>query len=226
MSMLNKVFLHKRFLSSSNIERLVFSKMWLKRFRRALYIIPFNRFECIKKIFNWNFISILAVKHINTIKISKSAWMATSLQQYNKCIAWRENITKNIIPIYDCKFVEEWELAGSLLRFPAVPGLQVVEAYKYYRSLKPCTLDGRRSELSNWSNFDVFRHEEDGVQDSPVAREVLLLRRVQNTHRNQEFHPTRAGDLLRWMLRREVRYSLREMQQGMWSFRYSHVNCY
>jgi hypothetical protein len=60
--------------------------------------------------------------------------------------------------------------------------------------------------------FIYYRHEEDGVQDAPVAREVLLLRRLQDSHRNEELHSTRAGDLLRWMLRGEVRYSLCEMQ--------------
>jgi hypothetical protein len=34
------------------------------------------------------------------------------------------------------------------------------------------------------------RHKEDGVQDSPVAREVFLLLCVQNCHRHQELHPS------------------------------------
>lgn len=145
--------------------------------------------------------------------------MATSLQQYDKCIAWRENITKrlNIIPIYDCKFSEEWELGSRLLRFPAVPGLKTSEHHYIVLSIDetlhlPALRRSKVRAIELIGYFDVFRHEEDGVQDSPVAREVLLLRRVQNTHWDQELHPTRAGDLLRWMLWGEVRHSLREVQ--------------
>jgi hypothetical protein len=58
------------------------------------------------------------------------------------------------------------------------------------------------------------RYQEDGVQDAPVAREVLLLRRLQHSHRHQVVHPQGAGDLLRWVLRGEVRHSLHQMQQG------------
>ena len=60
----------------------------------------------------------------------------------------------------------------------------------------------------------MFRYQEDGVQDAPVAREVLLLRRLQHSHRHQVVHPQGAGDLLRWVLRGEVRHSLHQMQQG------------
>lgn len=62
--------------------------------------------------------------------------------------------------------------------------------------------------------FVCFRNQEDGIQDSPVAREVLLLRGLQDSHRHQELHPQGAGDLLRRLLRGEVRYSLRQVQQG------------
>lgn len=61
-----------------------------------------------------------------------------------------------------------------------------------------------------------FRHQEDGVQDPPVARAVLRVLCVQERHRHQELHPTRAGDLLRNLLRGEVCYSMCQVRQGMY----------
>lgn len=60
----------------------------------------------------------------------------------------------------------------------------------------------------------LLRHQEDGVQDATVAREVFLLRCVQERHRHQEFHPARAGDLLRRLLRGQVRHPLRQVPEG------------
>lgn len=61
-----------------------------------------------------------------------------------------------------------------------------------------------------------FRYQEDGVQDPPVARAVLRVLCVQECHRHQELHPTRAGDLLRHLLRGEVCYSMCQVRQGMY----------
>lgn len=60
-----------------------------------------------------------------------------------------------------------------------------------------------------------LRHEEDGVQEPTVAREVLLLLRVQDADRHQVVHPARAGHLLFRLLRGEVRHSMRQVLQGI-----------
>ena len=57
-----------------------------------------------------------------------------------------------------------------------------------------------------------FRYEEDGVQDQAVAREVLLLRGLQESDRHEELHSARAGDLLRRVLRGQVRHPMRQVQ--------------
>lgn len=45
-----------------------------------------------------------------------------------------------------------------------------------------------------------------------MAREVLLLLRLQDRDRDQKFHPARAGDLLRHLLRGKVRHKMRQVQ--------------
>lgn len=57
-----------------------------------------------------------------------------------------------------------------------------------------------------------FRYQEDGVQDQAVAREMLLLRCMQEPDRNEELHPTRAGNLLCRMLRGQVCHPMRQVQ--------------
>lgn len=64
----------------------------------------------------------------------------------------------------------------------------------------------------------ICRYQEDGVQDQAMARALFLLLCVQDTNRNQEFHPSWTGDLLCWLLRGEIRNSLCQVQQGMIEF--------
>lgn len=45
------------------------------------------------------------------------------------------------------------------------------------------------------------RYQEDGIQDSTVAREMFLLRRMQESHWYKELHSARAGNLLCRLLR-------------------------
>ena len=47
-----------------------------------------------------------------------------------------------------------------------------------------------------------------------MAREVLLLLRVQERDRHQELHPARTGNLLRWLLWGQIRHPMRQVQQG------------
>lgn len=47
-----------------------------------------------------------------------------------------------------------------------------------------------------------------------MAREVLLLRGLQEPDRHEELHPARAGDLLRRLLRGQVRHPVCQVQQG------------
>ena len=47
-----------------------------------------------------------------------------------------------------------------------------------------------------------------------MAREVLLLRGVQDRHWHQVLHPTGAGDILHWLLRGEVRNALHQVRKG------------
>ena len=58
------------------------------------------------------------------------------------------------------------------------------------------------------------RHEEDGVQDTSVAREVLQLLRVPHADRHQVLHPQGAGDLLHRLLRGDLCYEVHQVQQG------------
>ena len=58
------------------------------------------------------------------------------------------------------------------------------------------------------------RHEEDGVQDPPVARKVLRLLRLRERHRHQVLHPQGAGHLLRQVLRGQVRNQVHQVQEG------------
>lgn len=67
----------------------------------------------------------------------------------------------------------------------------------------------------------VCRNQEDGIQESAVARKVFQLLRVQDSDRHQVVHPARAGHLLLRMLRGEVRYSMRQMHQGNLIFDYT-----
>lgn len=46
-----------------------------------------------------------------------------------------------------------------------------------------------------------FRYQEDGIQDSTVAREMFLLRRLQEPHWYKELHSARTGNLLCRLLR-------------------------
>ena len=59
--------------------------------------------------------------------------------------------------------------------------------------------------LTSSHTFLVCRYEEDGVQDSAMAREVLRLLHLQEPHRHKELHPEGARHLLRQVLRGEVR---------------------
>lgn len=59
-----------------------------------------------------------------------------------------------------------------------------------------------------------FRHEEDGIQDAPMAREMFLLLRLQDADRNEVFHSPWARYLLCRVLRGQVRYTLCEMPKG------------
>ena len=60
------------------------------------------------------------------------------------------------------------------------------------------------------------RDEEDGVQDKTVAREVLRLLHLQESHRHQEFYPQGARYLLCQVLRGEVCHQVHQVQQGEW----------
>lgn len=74
----------------------------------------------------------------------------------------------------------------------------------------------RLSYVLNWFLFDGFdcRYQEDGIQNPSVARELLLLLRLQDGHWHQVVHTAGAGDLLRRLLRGEVRHALHQVQQG------------
>lgn len=61
--------------------------------------------------------------------------------------------------------------------------------------------------------FDC-RNQKDGVQVEAVAWAMFRLRGVQVAYRDQKLHPPRAGNILCSLLRGEIRYSLRQMQQG------------
>ena len=60
----------------------------------------------------------------------------------------------------------------------------------------------------------MFRHEEDGVQDAAVAREVLRVLHVQEPHRHKVVHPQGARHLLRQVLRGQVRHKVHQVQEG------------
>jgi len=61
----------------------------------------------------------------------------------------------------------------------------------------------------------MCRNEENGVQESPMARKVLCLFRLQDADWHQVVHPAGAGHLLLRLLRRKVCHSMREMYQGV-----------
>lgn len=53
-----------------------------------------------------------------------------------------------------------------------------------------------------------FRYEEDGIQDQTMAREVFLLRCLQESDRHEELYTARTRDLLCRMLRGQVRHAV------------------
>lgn len=62
----------------------------------------------------------------------------------------------------------------------------------------------RRTKLICLLLLVLYRYQENGIQNPAVARELLLLLRLQDGHRHQVVYTAGAGDLLRRLLRGEV----------------------
>ena len=80
------------------------------------------------------------------------------------------------------------------------------------------------SNKQSFNSFKLYRHQEDGVQEPTVAREMLQLPGVQDGHWHQVVHPAGAGHLLQRLLRREVRHALRQVHQGSIQLKHIFIN--
>lgn len=66
----------------------------------------------------------------------------------------------------------------------------------------------RRTKLICLLLLALYRYQENGIQNPAVARELLLLLRLQDGHWHQVVYTAGAGDLLRRLLRGEVCHAL------------------
>lgn len=99
-----------------------------------------------------------------------------------------------------CKYVVDWLAASffqsDIMFFPSTP-------------ISTTATNFRKLFLPSPN-----RNQKNGIQDQTVAREVLLLLRLQDRHRYQVVYPPWAGNLLRRLLRGKVRNTLHQVQEG------------